>query len=126
MVDSLLIKIRADGKRARTMTLMVRYPDFAQESHGRSLPEATDLESFFYPLISPLLKASWREQRPLRLISIRFSGIEAGAHQLDMFAAGDEKRRKLAAVMDQLNAKTNVVTHGHQLSARAKFKSGES
>ena len=125
MVDSLLIKIRADGKRARTMTLMVRYPDFAQESHGRSLPEATDLESFFYPLISPLLKASWREQRPLRLISIRFSGIEAGAHQLDMFAAGDEKRRKLAAVMDQLNAKTNVVTHGHQLSARAKFKSGE-
>lgn len=120
MVDSLLTKIRADGKRARTMTLKVRYPDFSQESHGRSLPEATDLESFFYPLIAPLLKASWREQRPLRLISIRFSGIEEGARQLDMFAVGDEKRRKLAAVMDQLNArsKEQAVTRGHQLRSR--------
>ncbi len=120
MVDSLLTKIRADGKRTRTMTLMVRYPDFTQESHGRSLPEATDLESFFYPLIPTLLKASWRKKRPLRLISIRFSGIEEGARQLDMFAAGDEKRRKLAAVMDKLNegSREKLVTHGHQLRTR--------
>jgi len=124
MVDSLLTKIRADRKTTRTMTLKVRYPDFTQESHGRSLPEATDLESLFYPLIAPLLKASWRKRRPLRLISIRFSGIEEGARQLDMFAAGDEKRRKLAAVMDKLN-ETNggqVVTRGHQLPSRMRMK----
>ncbi len=87
---------------------------------GRKSNAWTDLESFFYPLIAPLLKASWREQRPLRLISVRFSGIEEGARQLDMFAVGDEKRRKLAAVMDRLNAQGNeqAVTRGHQLRKR--------
>lgn len=121
MVDSLLVKIRADRKTARTMTLKVRYPDFSQESHGRSLPEASDLESSFYPLVTPLLKASWRKNRPLRLISVRFSGIEEGAQQLDLFSATDDKRRKLAAVMDQLNAlgKDRAVTRGHQLRSRA-------
>ena len=37
MVDELLPKIRADGKRVRTMTVKIRYPDFTQEAHGRSL-----------------------------------------------------------------------------------------
>ncbi len=118
MIDSLMAKIRQDGKRARTMTLKVRYPDFTQESHGRSLPEATDIEAPFYPLVHPLLKAAWRENRPLRLVSVRFSGVEDGPSQLDLFAHGDEKRRKLAQVMDRLNAKgkTKVLKHGHQLT----------
>jgi DNA polymerase IV len=35
---------------------------------------------------------------------------------LDLFAETDEKRRKLAAVMDRLNqGKATVVKHGHQL-----------
>jgi DNA polymerase IV len=117
MIDSLMAKIRDDGKRARTLTLRVRYPDFTEESHGRSLPDASDIEAPFYPLVSPLLKAAWRKHRPLRLVSVRFSGIEDGPPQLKLFARTDDKRRKLAQVMDQLNAKakTRVLKHGHQL-----------
>src|SRR5690606_38205564 len=37
MVDALLRKIRADGKRVRTVTVKVRYPDFGHASAGRSL-----------------------------------------------------------------------------------------
>ena len=55
MVDELMAKVRADGKRVRTMTVKVRYPDFTQESHGCSLATATDLEAPFYPLVAPLL-----------------------------------------------------------------------
>ena len=117
MVDELLPKIREDGKRVRTMTVKVRYPDFSHESHGRSLEHATDLEAPFYPLVAPLLKAAWRKRRPLRLISVRFSGVEAGAGQLEMFAQDAEKRRRLAGVLDRLNrgSKDAVVRHGHQL-----------
>lgn len=118
MIDALLPQIRADGKRARTMTVKVRYGDFSQESAGRSLPEASDLEAPFYPLVEPLLRKAWTKRRPLRLVSVRFSGVEAPAAQLALFTSEtDEKRRKLAAVLDQLNAKRKSprVKHGHQI-----------
>lgn len=117
MVDELMPKVREDGKRVRTITVKVRYPDFTQESHARTLLEATDLEAPFYPLIAPLLRAAWTKRRPLRLVSVRLSGVEDGARQLEMFAESDEKRRRLASVLDKLNAqrRTAIVQHGHQL-----------
>ena len=120
MVDELLPKVREDGKRVRTMTVKVRYPDFDDESHSRSLAAATDLEAPFYPLVAPLLRAAWRRQRPLRLVSVRFSNVADAAAQLELFAGTDEKRRRLAGVLDRLNqgGKAAVVQHGHQLANR--------
>lgn len=122
MVDELLPKIREDGKRVRTMTVKVRYPDFTQESHGRSLATATDLEAPFYPLVAPLLREAWKKRRPLRLVSVRFSSVEEAAVQLEMFAETDEKRRRLAGVLDKLNqgGRAAVVQHGHQLAKRGE------
>jgi DNA polymerase-4 len=117
MVDELMPKIRADGKRVRTLTLKVRYPGMENETAGRSLGAASDLEAPFYPLVGPLLRQAWTRRRPLRLISVRFSGVEDGPAQLEMFAEADEKRRRLASVLDRLNerGRTTVVRHGHQL-----------
>ncbi len=124
MLDELMRKVRADGKRARTMTIKVRYHDFSQESHGRSLAEASDLEAPFYPLVGPLLRAAWKKRRPLRLVSVRLAGVEDGPAQLEMFAQTDEKRRRLATVLDQLNAggHSATVQHGHQLAKRPRTK----
>jgi DNA polymerase-4 len=118
MVDELMAKIREDRKRVRTMTVKVRYPDFSQESHGRSLATGSDLEGPFYALVSPLLRAAWKKRRPLRLVSVRFSNVEDTAVQLEMFAEADEKRRRLAGVLDQLNqhGRAAIVQHGHQLA----------
>lgn len=120
MIDELLPKIRSDGKRVRTMTVKVRYPDFSQESHGRSLAAAADIEAPFYPLVTPLLRSAWKKRRPLRLVSVRFSGVEDGPAQLEMFAQTDEKRRRLADVLDRLNegGRAAVVQHGHQLAKK--------
>jgi DNA polymerase IV len=119
MIDALMPAIRADGKRVKTMTVKVRYGDFTQETAGRSLAEASDLEQPFYPLVAELLRKAWKQPRALRLVSVRFSGVEDGGRQLDLFAEADEKRRKLAAVLDQLNkGKATRVQHGHQLPRR--------
>ena len=117
MIDELMPAIRADGKRVKTMTVKVRYPGMEDSSTGRSLAEATDLEASFYPLVLPLLKAAWTQRRPLRLVSVRFSGVEEKGGQLEMFGQTDEKKRRLAAVLDRLNdkGKKGVVRHGHQL-----------
>jgi DNA polymerase IV len=120
MVDDLMPAIRADGKRVRTLTVKVRYPDFSQESHARTLATASDLEAPFYPLIAPLLRAAWRKKRPLRLVSVRFSWVADGGGQLEMFAETEEKRRRLAGVLDRLNrgAQGPRVQHGHQLPGK--------
>ena len=122
MIDELLPKVRADGKRVRTMTVKVRYGDFTQTSQAKSLTEASDLEAPFYPLLSSLLREAWNQRRKLRLVSVRFSGVEESGAQLEMFAQGDEKRRKLAAVLDRLNGggTSAGVSRGHQLGGRKR------
>jgi DNA polymerase-4 len=67
-------------------------------------------------MVAPLLRAAWTKRLPLRLVSIRFSNVEEPATQLEMFGQGEDKKRRLAAVLDKLNAKgTKGVVHGHQL-----------
>jgi DNA polymerase-4 len=119
MIDELMPAIRSDGKRVKTMTVKVRYPGMENSTAGRSLTEASDLETPFYALVGPLLKAAWAKRRPLRLVSVRFSNVEENGTQLEMFAQADEKKRRLAAVLDKLNARggQGVVRHGHQLKA---------
>jgi DNA polymerase-4 len=122
MIDELMPKVRSDRAKVRTITVKVRYADFTQESSGRSLEAATDLEAPFYPLVAPLLRAAWGRRRPLRLVSVRLSGVDGGPAQLEMFGQDDDKRRKLAGVMDRLNrgGLESVVMHGHQLSPSAR------
>jgi DNA polymerase-4 len=118
MIDELLPSVRADGAKVRTITVKVRYTDFTQESHGKSLEAATDIEAPFYPMVAPLLRAAWTKKRPLRLVSVKLSGVDAGPDQLEMFSQADDKRRKLAGVLDKLNrqGRDSVVVHGHQLA----------
>jgi DNA polymerase-4 len=122
MLDELLPAIRSDGAKVRTITVKVRYADFTQESHQHSLEAPTDIEAPFYPLVAPLLRAAWSKRRPLRLVSVKLSGVDGGPAQMEMFAQADEKRRKLAGVLDRLNSggKDSVVIHGHQLAKSAK------
>jgi len=116
MIDELMPTIRADGKRVRTMTVKVRYPGMEDSSCGRSLAEATDLEAPFYTLLAPLLRGAWTRRRPLRLVSVRFSQVEEQPAQLEMFSQSAEKRRRLAAVVDRINAgQKPAVRRGHQL-----------
>jgi DNA polymerase-4 len=117
MLDELLPLVRADRAAVRTMTVKVRYGDFTQESHGQSLEASSDIEASFYPLVAPLLRGAWKKRRPLRLVSVRLSGVEAGPRQLEMFGQADDKRRNLAGVLDKLNraGKDPIVMHGHQL-----------
>ncbi len=120
MIDDLMAKVRADRKRVRTLTVKVRYPDFSQESAGRSLRDASDLEAPFYPLVTPLLRQAWSRRRPLRLVSVKLSGVDDAAPQLELFAEDQERRRRLAEVLDRLNAvprgQAPKVKHGHQLN----------
>ena len=129
MLDDLMAQVRADRQRVRTLTVKVRYPDFTEASAAHSLPAGTDLESAFYPFITSLLLQAWWKRRPLRLVSVKASGVDVRPEQLEMFAETDARRRRLATVLDRLNAdakrgRAPVVQHGHQLRPRQTGSGG--
>ncbi|MDR0901154.1 MAG: DNA polymerase IV [Opitutaceae bacterium] len=118
MIDSLMPQIRADGKRVRTLTVKARYPNFEHASAAHSLPGSSDLETVFYPWVAPLLRKAWTKRRPLRLVSVKLSGVDDGPRQLDLFgAADDERRKRLASAVDALKARRGdgAVMRGAQL-----------
>jgi len=117
MIDELMPKIRADGKRVRTITVKIRYPNFEQMSAGHSIDVASDLEAPFYPWVAPLLKKAWTQRRPLRLVSVRFSSVDDLPEQLEMFSGSDEKRKRLATAVDALKARRGscAVVRGTQI-----------
>ena len=104
-------------KQAKTLTIKIRYPGMEDRSSARSLAVGSDLETSFYPLVSQLLRAAWTEPRPLRLVGVRFSGIEQPSRQLEIFGEVADKKRRLAGVLDKLNARGPLpaVHSGHQL-----------
>lgn len=125
MVDELVPKLREDGKCARTITVKIRYPGMEDVSAGHSLPTASDLETDFYPEITRLLRSAWRQRRPLRLVSVRFSQVEDPVRQLELFGSvQNEKRHKLAAAVDALKRTKgdSAVTRGHQLRTESGGK----
>jgi DNA polymerase-4 len=105
MIDELMVKIRADRKRVRTMTIKIRYPNFEQMSAGHSLDTFSDLEIPFYPWVAPLLRKAWTKRQPLRLVSVRFSTIDDQPQQMEMFGEADEKRKRLADAVDALKSR---------------------
>ena len=119
MIDLLMPKIRIDQKRARTISLRIRYPDFNERSISRTLRIASDIEDPFFPLVSSMLKQIWTLNKPLRLVAVSFSNFESANNclQLDIFSSqNDERRRRLAQAVDRLNRKTDAkVFRGHQL-----------
>ncbi len=118
MLDELMRKVRADGKRVRTITVKVRYPDFEQASASHSLVQSSDLEEPFYSWIGLLLKQSWKTRRPLRLVSVKLSGVDDTPEQLEIFGDANEKRKRLAAAVDALKAKRGeeVVVRAAQIT----------
>lgn len=118
MIDDLMPKIRADGKQVRTLTVKVRYADFTQTTAAHTLAHASELETAFYPWVAPLLKQAWSKRRPLRLVSVRLSGVDDAPRQLEMFGESDEKRKRLAATVDALKAQRGgaAVVRGTQIA----------
>ncbi|MBI5800625.1 MAG: DNA polymerase IV, partial [Verrucomicrobia bacterium] len=119
LADQLMASIRAEGKTIRTLTVKVRYNDFAEDQCGESLAEPTDLETDLYGKLHTLLVKAWRRRVSLRMVSLKLSNVYDGLFRaelsLDGAARQHESRRKLAAAVDELRQKNgpDVLLRGH-------------
>lgn len=121
MADNLMAAVRGDEKTVRTLTVKVRYNDFAEDQCGESLNEPTDLETDLYGKLHTLLRKAWKRRVSIRLVSLKLSNVYDGLFRselsLDDSSRQQDARRRLAVAVDELRQKNGkgVILRGHDL-----------
>ena len=119
MADTLMRRVREDGKSIRTITLRLRYNDMDEVTRTSSLDEPTDLEHDLYPLLQAMLTRAWERRVSIRLIGLRFTKIyETGFSSVLPLEQSDMKRERLhtlSLVIDDLRSSQRSIMRGHDL-----------
>jgi nucleotidyltransferase/DNA polymerase involved in DNA repair len=121
MAEGLCAKLRGEGRCARTLTVRVRYNDFAESSRSRSLDEPTNLETEMRGVVSGLLRQAWERRVSLRLVSLKCSRLYA-ATDLGELPLGEAARNavtlhRAAAAMDAIRGRygRRAIVRGYEL-----------
>jgi len=100
-------RMRRDRVSGRVVQLKLRDGDFVTITRRATLSGPTRDPQAIYAAACRLLHAHW-QGAPVRLIGVGMSAVSsAGAESLDLFAAsgGQERRRKLAATIDEIESR---------------------
>ena len=126
-------RLRGKGLRGRTLALRVKFDDLSVRSVQRQLPQPSDDELAYTPLLYAMVDEVWRPGTPLRLIGVGMSGFaEEGAVQESLFDVAEaapsaddvepvvrdeRKRRGLIAATDLVKDRFGeaAVRFGHEL-----------
>ena len=82
-------RLRADGYRARTVTLKLRLPSFSTLTRSKTLPDPTDVGSDLYHVAADLYEKLPAGRRRFRLLGVAATGlVPAGAEQVSLVTAG--------------------------------------
>jgi DNA polymerase-4 len=82
-------RLRADGYRARTVTLKLRLPSFSTLTRSRTLPRATDVAADIFHVARELFLKLPEGRRRFRLIGVGTSGLQpAAAEQVALVREG--------------------------------------
>jgi DNA polymerase IV len=96
-------ELRCGGRRARCVTLKLRYSDFETVSRSRTLKETFADDQTLFDVGAELLdKALAQRKRPVRLVGIGVSGLAGGERQLSMLDESAERREQLTQAIDKL------------------------
>ena len=76
-------RLRADGYRARTVTLKARLATFTTLTRSKTMADPTDVGADLYQTVAALYRALPGERRRIRLLGVQATGLlSAGAEQL--------------------------------------------
>ena len=82
-------RLRADGYRARTVTLKLRLPSFSMLSRSKTMPDPTDVGADLYRVAGELYTRLPPGRRRFRLIGVAATGlVPAGAEQISLVTSG--------------------------------------
>jgi DNA polymerase-4 len=108
-------RLRHAGFKAATVTVKIRDSGFHTITRQRTLPEPTDLTEPIWRTALDLARPELRGKR-IRLLGVATSGF-GEREQLGMFAAGDDRQRRVVAAADEVRERfgTRAITRARLL-----------
>jgi DNA polymerase-4 len=116
--------LRQKNKRARCVTLKLRYGDFATITRRRTLSQSTDSDQTIFLTGQGLLKRALSgEKRAVRLIGIGVSELVEAGRQLDMMDGSAQRQEQLNRAIDRIRKKYGftAIQTGRTLKLRDIF-----
>lgn len=106
MLEKSCAELREQGWLARTISVKVRHADFTTETRDSTLPRPSDHDLEWWDLAQKLLTRALGQRRTLvRLLGVRFSGLERGFWQGGLFEEERVEQHGRLAVLDRMRAK---------------------
>jgi DNA polymerase-4 len=103
LIEKAANELRKTRRKAKTITLKLRYSDFKRASRAITLDQATNLDEVIYQRAMELLEQNWQRRVRIRLIGIHLSQFEPETGQLELFPdPKKEKYRNLYERVDQV------------------------
>jgi DNA polymerase-4 len=119
--------LRQKGKRARCITLKLRYADFTTITRRHTLNQTTDSDqTIFVTGLKLLNRALSGEKRPVRLIGIGVSELVESSRQLDMLDTSAQRQEQLNRAIDRIRKKYGftAIQTGRTLKLKDIFPEG--
>ncbi len=119
--------LRQKNKRARCVTLKLRYSDFSTITRRRTLSQSTDSDQTIFEAGQGLLKKALSgEKRAVRLIGIGVSELVETGRQLDMMDGSAQRQEQLNKAIDRIRKKYGftAIQTGRTLKLKDIFAEG--
>ncbi len=98
--------LRGKGKRARCVTLKLRYGDFSTITRRKTLSQSTDSDQTIFETGLRLLKRALSgESQAVRLIGIGVAELVEAGRQLDMMDSSVQRQEQLNKAIDRIRKK---------------------
>lgn len=107
LADSVTARIRADGAKARCISVYIRSFDFHNKSHQCRVAEPTDITEEVYKTACRLFDEAWDDRTPLRLLGIAMTDItREDSDQISLFTdAKKERARTIDKTVDSIRTR---------------------
>jgi DNA polymerase IV len=103
LIEKAANELRKTHRKAKTITLKLRYTDLKRVSRAVTLDQATNLDEVIFKSAMELLQKNWQRRVRIRLIGIHLSQFEPETGQLELFPDPIEaKYRNLYEHVDQV------------------------
>jgi DNA polymerase IV len=115
--------LRESNKKARTVSLKLRYGDFETINRSSTSREAMNLDDeIFLSGVSLLEKALGKKYKPVRLIGLEVSNLVAGEIQLSLFNGDAKRLEKVDRAIDYIRDKYgfDAIQSGYTLELKQK------
>jgi DNA polymerase-4 len=119
--------LRQRGKRARCITLKLRYADFTTITRRQTLSQTTDSDQAIFDTGQGLLNRELSgESRAVRLIGIGVSELVEAGRQLDMLDTSAQRQEQLNKAIDRIRKKYGftAIQTGRTLKLKDIFPEG--